>query len=311
MKKQGSVTITLDEKAQRKMMEFYSLSPNEEEGNPVLGRKKEEGVAITIYKRNKKGEIKALFQGENALYEARIWDKDAKLNEGKSQQESENEPSVFLNLYPQIGSDEVGTGDFFGPIVVAAAYIEKNDLPYIEEIGIRDSKKMGDERILALGPSLIKRFDYSELSLDNERFNEESVSKFNMNEIKAKMHNKALLNLSKRHPGASLYQDQFAKESLYYKYLQNEKEVAKGIVFKTKGESAFPSVALASVIARYAFLRKMAKMGERYGLSFPFGAGKEVESFARAFVEKYGEEEMKKVAKMSFATYKKISNPGS
>ena len=40
------------------------------------------------------------------------------------------------------GSDEVGTGDYFGPIVVTASYVTKEDIPYLEELGVKDSKKM-------------------------------------------------------------------------------------------------------------------------------------------------------------------------
>ncbi len=310
MKANQSVTIKLDDPLLERMKDFYGLSLEEDPSSPILGRHQEEGVTVTLYKKNKKGERKALFQGEKALYEARIWDSEAQINSAQEESEKASFPIHITNHFPQIGSDEVGTGDFFGPIIVVASFLKKEDLPFIEEYGITDSKKMSDEKILSLGPSLIKKFDYSELSLPNERFNEEEIRKLNMNEIKAKMHNKALLNLSKRHPEACLYQDQFAEEGLYYSYLKGEKEVQRGIVFSAKGESHFPSVALSSVIGRYAFLRKMAKMGEKYGVVFPLGAGEEVNGFAKAFLDRFGEEEMRKVAKLSFANFRKISPIG-
>ena len=79
---------------------------------------------------------------------------------------------VVLNKYPQIGSDEVGTGDVFGPICVCAAYVEEAKLGRINELGVTDSKKMSDEYILQIGPLLIKEFDYSQLSLPNDKYNE-------------------------------------------------------------------------------------------------------------------------------------------
>ena len=42
---------------------------------------------------------------------------------------------------PQAGSDEVGTGDTFGPVVVACALIEDKDLELIKELNIKDSKE--------------------------------------------------------------------------------------------------------------------------------------------------------------------------
>ncbi len=40
-----------------------------------------------------------------------------------------------------VGSDEVGTGDYFGPIVVTATYVRLEDVKFLEDLGIRDSKK--------------------------------------------------------------------------------------------------------------------------------------------------------------------------
>ncbi len=299
-----SVTLLIDEATASKMKAFYAFEVDEAPDNPVWGRSKENEVTITIYKKNKRGERKALFQGDKALYEARIWDQNAKLNGSEAKI---GEFPIVKSEFPQIGSDEVGTGDFFGPIIVVASFLKEEDLPYIEREGITDSKKMSDEHILSLGPALIKKFDYSELSLNNEKFNEEEMKKLNMNEIKAKMHNKALLNVSKRHPGSYIYQDQFAQEHLYYEYLENEKEVLTGIVFQTKGESYYPTVALSSVIARYAFLRKMAKLDEKYGMHFPFGSGEATNLAAQEFIKKYGLKELKKVAKISFSNYKKLN----
>jgi ribonuclease HIII len=127
-----------------------------------------------------------------------------------------------------------------------------------------------------------------------------------MNAIKAKMHNRVLLNLLKKHPEAHMYMDQFAEPGLYFSYLKNENEVAKKICFSTKGESQFPSVALGSVIARYAFLRKMDAMGKRFGVVFPKGAGVEVDSFAKDFLASHDEETLERVAKKNFANWKKL-----
>ncbi len=304
MGNEGTVILSVTDETMKKMKSFYDAlqAPN---GNGALySCIKCEGVTVSLYAKNKKGEYKAMFQGKNALSEARIWDQNAK--ECPKKQEKEKTTFPVKNLFPQIGSDEVGTGDFFGPIIVVAAFVRQEDVKELQEIGITDSKKMNDERILELGPSLIHNYDYSELALDNRKYNDEVNCKFNMNEIKAIMHNRVLLNLKKRHPSAYVYQDQFAQENLYYSYLSNEKEVLRGITFKTKGETAFISVALASVIARYAFLRKMEKMSNEYGVHFPFGAGEETDKFIVSFLAMHDKKELRDVAKLNFANYRKI-----
>lgn len=268
-----------------------------------------EGYKVLVYSKAHEGAHKVVFQGEKAALQAKIWEKYA-LNPTTFTLPKKplllKKESRIRNVYPQIGSDEVGTGDFFGPVVVVASCVKKGDLARLEELGVTDSKKMGDEHILQIGPALVREFPYSALILDNEKYNSLYEKGENLNSIKAKMHNRALGNLKAAFPEAKAYQDQFAEPRLYYSYLSKEKEVLKGIAFKTKGELSFPSVALASVIARYAFLRKMKEMGERYSFAFPLGAGSEADGKARLFLKEHGLAELKNVAKMNFGNVRKI-----
>ena len=306
---QPSYSCEINETTLAKMKDFYQpfSEPSANEYIDLFARG--EGVAVTIYKRNKAGKISVSFQGDKAFEEASLWDKNTQVAKEKTLKTTpaflHTEPTI-VNAYPQIGSDEVGTGDFFGPVCVCAAYVEEKDLPRIAELGITDSKKMSDDYILSIGPTLIREFSYSQLSLPNEKYNAVHDA-MNMNAIKAKMHNRCDLNLRKKHPDAFIYQDQFAEPSLYFHYLKGEKDVVKNITFHTKGESLYPSVALASVIARYSFLRKMQDLSDHYEMPIPFGAGEDVDRFTQAFIAKYGKDELVKIAKLNFANYKKIS----
>ena len=208
----------------------------------------------------------------------------------------------------QIGSDEVGVGDFLGPMIVVAAFVSKFDIKKLREYGIHDSKKMTDKQILEIGPTLVKEFHFSKLTLPNEKYNEMLDKGENLNSMKAKMHNRALLNMHKQYLDVlNILVDQFVQENTYYKYLNDaSEEQVKDIIFKTKGESYFPCVALASVIARYSYLKEMEKLSEQYGMTFPFGAGKRVTEFAKKFFDKFGEKELYKVAKKNFANYREV-----
>ena len=127
----------------------------------------------------------------------------------------------------------------------------------------------------------------------------------NLNSLKAKMHNRALYNLHKKYEDViAIYVDQFVSESTYYKYLNDENEpVVKGISFKTKGEQRFPSVAAASVIARYAFLLEKDRLEEKYGMEFPCGAGPKVDKMKKVLLEKVGQEEFDNLVKKNFKNY--------
>ena len=92
------------------------------------------------------------------------------------------------------------------------------------------------------------------------------------------------------------------------RYLNDENEVkVENITFKTKGESSYPSVALASVMARYAFLLEKQRLEEHYKMTFPFGAGTKADEFSKEFVKKYGLKEFEKICKKNFSNYQEIT----
>ena len=295
-------TISVDSNLLEVMREYYQPYLINSDGEYVDFMAKNNDVVITAYL-SKKETKKVTFFGEEALKEARIWKPNYEPQEKK---EAVKESWMFFD--DQIGSDEVGVGDFLGPMIVVAAFVSKKDISKLREYGIHDSKKMTDKQILEVGPKLVKEFHFSKLTLNNEKYNEMLDKGENLNSMKAKMHNRALLNMHKEYEDViNIFVDQFVQESTYYKYLNdNNEEQVKDIIFKTKGESYFPCVALASVIARYSYLKEMERLSEQYGMKFPFGASKRVTASAKDFFEKYGLEEFNKVAKKNFANYREV-----
>ncbi len=306
----STVALLLKEEDLEKIRAHYASFSSPSQDPSVAFSASGDDYSLRIYSKSHNGAHKVLFQGKGAQREAVRWEalslEPVLFKLPRKPIVLKKEEPFPGNGYPQIGSDEVGTGDFFGPVVVVASYVKESDLPRLGELGVTDSKKMSDEHILDIGAVLAKEFPYSALILDNARYNKAISSGENMASVKAKMHNRCLLNLKEKFPKAKPYQDQFAEPSLYYSYLKRESEVLEGITFKTKGELAFPSVALASVLARYAFLEKMRKMGERYSFSFPLGAGEIVDQKASEFAERFGKEELENVAKMNFANVNRI-----
>lgn len=241
---------------------------------------------------------KVVFQGEGADMHASGY---MKLKESK-----DVKPAVFeqnnVNTYPQCGSDEVGTGDYFGPIVVCAAYIQEEDLPFLSSLQIQDSKEVPDKRIRELGPQLMKRLPHSILILDNQKYNDIHDT-YNMVAIKCKLHNQAYVNLENKVIRLPEYVivDQFAEAHIYFRYLKQESKVIRNVHFETKAENKYLAVACASIIARYAFLLSFDAMCEKYHFNFKKGAGKTVDENIKDFLASYPKEELIKVAKIHFA----------
>ena len=298
-----NVVIVVDEKKCKEIEKFYSIYAKENKNEYILFFAKKEGLTVSIFDNKKGQQFKALFTGEYALIEAKKWDKNA--SEVKKEKKTINKSS-WLCLDDQIGSDEVGTGDFVGPIVVCAAYVKQSDIPMLKQIGVDDSKRLKDEDILRVGKTLLENIDYSILRLENEKYNSLIDEGKNINEIKAIMHNKALLNMKNKHHVKNIFVDEFVNEEKYYDYLVKQDEILKGITFKTKGETYYPSVAAASIIARYIFLKTMDELKEKYGVEIPFGASKKVDVFVKNIYKIYGENEAKKIVKKNFANYSEI-----
>ena len=294
------VSITVSVEKATEMMDFYRAYQRVNNGEYIIFQAYYSGTTITIYQ-DKKFKHKVVFMGEDALTEAKNWDPEAEAKEKTTIQ-----PKGWLCTDNQIGSDEVGVGDFLLPMIVVAAFVRGKDLKTLEDFGVKDSKKLTDEKIREIAPGLLKKFFVSKLSLSNEKYNELIAKGENMNSIKAKMHNRALLNMFKKFPDTrNIFVDQFVAESKYFAYLNdpNEQKVLN-IVFKTKGESYYPCVALASVIARYAFLLEKDALEKKYKMSIPFGAASKADEFAKKFAAKYGVDELKKIAKINFANFK-------
>ena len=292
------VSYKIDLETKQKIENFYDDYKVPNDGDYICFFAKVDNLTITIYE-SKKG-YKVVFTGKNALYEAKIFNPDAEISESKSERKID-----FIDLNNQCGSDEVGFGDFFGPLVVVGVYFDSSLTKKLDSI--KDSKKLTDEFILSFVPTIIKNVTFSKLTVHNEKYNSLIKKGYNMNQIKAMLHNRVLLNLQKRKPDCkTLYIDQFCDEKLYYNYLKNEKEIVRNITFKTKGESYYPSVALASMIARYCFLQEMDVLSKKYNMNFPKGASKTVDEFANVFIQKYSLEELKKVCKTNFTNFSKL-----
>ena len=297
------VSISVSPTQADEIIAFYLDYQRLNDGPYIVFQAIYSGLTITIYQ-NKKGKQKVVFAGPGALKEAQKWD------EGASKKEKTVISKGWLCTDNQIGSDEVGVGDFLLPVTVVAAFVRGKDLKILEEFGVKDSKKVSDEKIREIAPLLLKKFFVSRLTLDNEHYNELIAQGENLNSIKAKMHNRALLNMFKKFPDTrNIFVDQFVAESKYFAYLNdpNEQKVLN-IVFKTKGESYYPCVALASVIARYAFLLEKDALDKKYGMKIPFGASSKVNEFSMRFIKKIGQDEFDKICKKNFANYKELFN---
>lgn len=222
--------------------------------------------------------------------------------QGDYEQELNHIKSILgIETYAAIGSDEVGTGDLFGPIVVCSAYVSKEDIVFLESLGVKDSKAMTDAMISKIGPILANRLIHSILILNPEKYNEMVRKGYNMNKIKAYLHNHAIIKTSEKLADkVPVILDQFCEPPIYFNYLKTEKLIYRDIQFYTKAESVHISVAAASIIARYAFLAKMQQFSKYMGITLLKGAGSEVDKQLVEIYKSRGYQALPPITKLNF-----------
>lgn len=254
---------------------------------------------ITIYQTNK-----LLIQGNKCeeLYQEICALLNIKSDINKDEQKDINVP---LSI---IGTDEVGTGDYFGGIVVCGCFIEKDKILEIMKLGVKDSKKLDDKKIIDISPILISKLQYSIIYLDNEKYNQiTKIQGMNLNKIKAILHNKVILKLIEKNlKYDKIIIDGFTTKSKYLEYLQNQNQIISDVTLEEKGEDKYLGVAAASIIARYYFLKKLHELSKQYGYILPKGAGHEVDIMIEKIIRDGNGNLLKKIAKLNFKNTNKI-----
>ena len=302
---------------QEKMKEFYKDLMRPTKPPYSVFQAQSADVVVTLYESGK-----VMFQGISADIESSIWkDQEMHLNnrnidaelkkkeEKKEKDKTKNEYDTkkYMNIN-SIGSDEVGTGDYFGPVIVTATFVPKEKEVTLLNLGIKDSKQISDETILKLAPQITKEIEYKTFLLNNKDFNKYTSLGYNMNKIKAILHNKVLFALKTEHINEydKIIVDQFTPPKSYFNYLIDAKDIVRDIDFTPKAENKSLAVACASIISRYLFIKEIDKMSNELGIRLPKGAGEIVDDVGFKIVSQYGFDKLNNLAKINFKNTEKI-----
>lgn len=307
-----TITFKVSKNTVEEMKEFLQDTIREKTPPYAVFQADDCDTVITVYESGK-----AVFQGKDADLSSEFWiEREKHLNPTKklditnSDNKEKKKEDIYIDpkIYysSSIGSDEVGTGDYFGPIVVTASFVSKEDIPFLEELGVKDSKKMTDDKILEIVPKIIKRIPYSSFILSNKQYNEYNKD-YNMNKIKAILHNKVLLEMKNKGFNYNyIIVDEFAQKYVYFSYLKESNNVVRDITFLTKGESRHLSVAVSSLISRFIFLKEFDKLSSSLKVNLLKGASDKVDEIGVKIATMYGFDKLNECAKLSFKNTEKI-----
>ncbi|HCY9812718.1 TPA: ribonuclease HIII [Staphylococcus aureus] len=274
----------------------------------MKARAKYQNTTVNIYQSGK-----VMFQGNHAeAVSKELLPQHSQLNTNKTKKKnmanSSREQTLMYDQFNCIGSDEAGSGDYFGPLTVCAAFVTKEHVPILKTLGVDDSKKLTDTKIVELAEQLVAFIPHSLLTLHNDKYNIQQAKGWTQVKMKAVLHNEAIKNVLEKIDSSQLDYiviDQFAKREVYSHYALSDIPLPKKTKFETKGESKSLAIAVASIISRYAFITYMDQISKYINMTIPKGAGAKVDVIAAKIIKKYGLSRLDTISKKHFKNREK------
>jgi ribonuclease HIII len=227
------------------------------------------------------------------------------LGEARLGYDEVHHPEMFS---PHLGIDESGKGDFFGPLVIAGVYTDRETAHTLLQLGVKDSKQISsDQKALDLAESIRKVVGprASVINIGPEKYNLLYDKFKNLNKLLAWGHAKVIENLLAVVPDCPMaLSDQFANPRVLQSSLM---ERGKKIELRqrTKAE-ADVAVAAASILARAGFLDRLQQLGESVHHKLPKGASAQVKRVGEQIFQQQGLITLQKVAKAHFRTFLEV-----
>ena len=119
-----------------------------------------------------------------------------------------------MGFVKHIGTDESGKGDFFGPLVIAGVMVNEENAERFLALGIKDSKKLSDKRMLSMAVEIKKHAPHSIIAISNPKYNELYNNMKNLNKLLAWGHARAIENILEHNSCEYALSDKFGDESL-------------------------------------------------------------------------------------------------
>jgi ribonuclease HIII len=214
---------------------------------------------------------------------------------------------------PHIGTDEAGKGDYFGPLVSAAVFVNQESAPKLRQLGVRDSKTIADPTIRKLAEEIRRMPDVrcAVTPINPRKYNDlyETFRKEgkNLNSLLAWGHGKSIETLLSAPGNRSLGAKYVVVDQFADKHYVEQRTRGAGIpVYQRHKAEEDIAVAAASILARDGFLKWLERMSQRTQIVLPKGASPAVIAAAKQFVRKWGAKWLSEVAKLHFRTTSQV-----
>lgn len=214
------------------------------------------------------------------------------------------QPYLFGEKDGRIGTDESGKGDYFGPLVTAGVFLPEGQDAVMQELGVRDSKKISDKRVQEIAEHIKTGYKHSVVAIGPEKYND-LYSKFrNLNRLLAWAHSRVIENILEEVPCSLAITDQFGDKAFVINALMKRGRNIE-LIQKTHAEADM-AVAAASILARAEFLKRLFFLSKEIGIELPKGSSSRSDETGLELVKRDGPQVLNSVAKTHFKITKRI-----
>ena len=197
-----------------------------------------------------------------------------------------------------MGTDESGKGDYFGPLVVAGLFLPEGQEDVFKELGVKDSKRLSNNRVRELSDVLKKGYTHSLVVIGPEKYNELYGKLKNLNRLLAWAHSRVIENILEEVPCSLAITDQFGDKLFVINALMKRGRNIE-LIQRPKAEED-PAVAAASILARAEFLKRIYFLSKDVGIEIPRGSSPAAEEAGVKLIQKHGVQILDKTAKKHF-----------
>lgn len=214
-----------------------------------------------------------------------------------------------------IGLDESGKGDWFGPIVIAAVYVDENTSKILKGYGVKDSKQVNPSHLRELAAQILQVIPQNQRYIRvvlPEEYNQLYSQYNNVNILLASIYAEVAFDVWQHCRVNHIVCDQFSQktERLEEAFL-TKKDMPAPLQWH-HGESLSIAVAAASILATDAFTSSLEQLAELAGLTqaLPKGASdvKLLSSKLNEIISRHGMNSLGQYVKLHFKPIQELVN---
>lgn len=178
------------------------------------------------------------------------------------------------------GVDDAGRGSVLGPLVIAGIIIERSNIKFLSEIGVRDSKKLSPKKRESLYKKIIDIVDDYYFVKISPKLIDRSVRNNQLNHLEAEYMAKVI---SKLQPDSSFVDSCDVNPVRFGKKISKLAQSGR-IYSRHHADSKFAVVSAASIVAKVNRDREIEKLRKKYDLGSGYPSDSKTMTFIRSWI---------------------------